>query len=194
MHVHSRQMSPAVRVAALVVVWILWFLPFFLHKRRTPKVAGARIDRRARFGVLLQMFGFFIAFTHGPKAWAMAIPVWRAVAGACFAIAAVALAWTAVGHLGRQWRIDAGLNPDHELVRTGAYRFVRHPIYSSMLWLFSTGVAWIGTLPGWPVALALMIAGIEVRVRVEDGLLRSRFGGAFIAWQRQTSAYLPFIR
>jgi protein-S-isoprenylcysteine O-methyltransferase Ste14 len=35
--------------------------------------------------------------------------------------------------LGRQWRIDAGLNQDHELVTSGPYRVVRHSIYTSML-------------------------------------------------------------
>ena len=42
---------------------------------------------------------------------------------------------TGVGALGRQWRIDAGLNSDHELVQSGPYRIVRHPIYTSMLCL-----------------------------------------------------------
>src|SRR5947207_3171062 len=42
------------------------------------------------------------------------------------------LSWTSARALGRQWRIDAGLNPDHQLVRSGGYGVVRHPIYTSM--------------------------------------------------------------
>ena len=41
------------------------------------------------------------------------------------------ISWT--GALGRQWRIDAGLSADHQLITSGPYRFVRHPIYTSML-------------------------------------------------------------
>ena len=52
----------------------------------------------------------------------------------------------------------------------------------------------IGTLPGWPIGVLLFIVGTEVRVRVEDGLLRERFGERFQAWQKSRPAYLPFVR
>ena len=56
--------------------------------------------------------------------------------------ASVGLAWFAVRHLGKQWRIQAALSEDHELVQTGPYRWVRHPIYASMLgMLLATGFA-----------------------------------------------------
>jgi hypothetical protein len=45
----------------------------------------------------------------------------------------VALAWAATRHLGKQWRYEAALSEDHELIQTGPYRWVRHPIYASML-------------------------------------------------------------
>jgi two-component system LytT family response regulator len=52
----------------------------------------------------------------------------------------------------------------------------------------------IGTLPMWPIALALSVAGIEIRVRTEDGLLRGRFGDQFEAWRGKVPAYIPFVR
>jgi protein-S-isoprenylcysteine O-methyltransferase Ste14 len=100
----------------------------------------------------------------------------------------------AVANLGKQWRVDAGLNVDHELVQSGAYREVRHPIYLSMLCMLLMNLAMIGTLPGWPVAIVLALVGTEIRVRVEDGLLRERFGPKFTEWQKRVPAYLPFLR
>jgi protein-S-isoprenylcysteine O-methyltransferase Ste14 len=105
-----------------------------------------------------------------------------------------ALAWQAVKHLGKQWRIQAGLYSDHELIRSGPYAMVRHPIYASMLgMLVATGLvmAW------WPiliVAIAIFVVGIEIRIRAEDGLLVSRFGEAFKEYQESVSAYIPFVR
>jgi protein-S-isoprenylcysteine O-methyltransferase Ste14 len=52
----------------------------------------------------------------------------------------------------------------------------------------------VGKLPGWPIAIVLAIAGTEIRVRVEDSLLCTRFGADFTAWQKRVPAYLPFVR
>jgi len=82
--------------------------------------------------------------------------------------------------------------PD-ELVQTGAYRLcgIR---YLLMLCMLSMSIAVVGTLPRWPFAVALGIAGTEIRVRVEDGLLRERFGSKFTEWQKRVPAYLPLVR
>jgi protein-S-isoprenylcysteine O-methyltransferase Ste14 len=44
------------------------------------------------------------------------------------------------------------------------------------------------------VSLAIYIAGTEIRVRTEDGLLLSRFHDEFLAYRRRVPAYIPFIR
>jgi protein-S-isoprenylcysteine O-methyltransferase Ste14 len=186
-------MSPVIRLIILPVLWILWGIPFSLNRARGQGKA-VQIDRHARFGILLVAAGFMIACTHRPEVWSSPVELWRVVVGIAFGAAALALVWKAVGNLGRQWRVDAGLNADHELVQTGAYRVVRHPIYLSMLCLLALDIALVGTLPGWPIAIALGIAGTEIRVRVEDGLLRERFGLKFTEWQKRVPAYLPFVR
>src|SRR6185312_2618491 len=155
---------------------------------------AVRVDPRARWGLILEMAGFFIVCTHGPRVWAADLEMWRAVAGTVVGLVSIALFWNAVASLGSQWRFDAGLNANHELVQIGAYRIVRHPIYASMLGMLVTDAFLIGTLPGWPVAIVLFIVGTEIRIRVEDGLLRERFGERFVVWQSSTPAYLPFVR
>ena len=186
-------MSAVARFAVFFVTWLLWVTPFFLNRARGQGKA-VRIDARARLGIMLTAAGFGVAFMHGPVAWNTPVEMWRAVAGILFAATAVLLSWMAVGNLGRQWRVDAGLNADHELIQTGAYRVVRHPIYLSMLCIMGMALSMAGTLPGWPIAIVLGIAGTEVRVRVEDALLRERFGEKFTEWQKRVPAYLPFIR
>ena len=143
-------MSPVIRLSILAVAWLLWVLPFFLNRARGQGKA-VKVDPRARLGILLVGLGFFLANKHRPEVWGAPVELWRALLGMAFAAVAIALAWMAVGNLGRQWRVDAGLNADHELVQTGAYRLVRHPIYLSILCMLSMFVAMIGTLPGLAV-------------------------------------------
>ena len=106
----------------------------------------------------------------------------------------VALVWSAVKNLGKQWRVDAALNQDHDLVKTGAYSLVRHPIYASMLgMLLASGLMWTWW-PLLPVAIAVFLAGTEIRVRDEDRLLAGRFPEPFAFYKARAPAYIPFLR
>jgi protein-S-isoprenylcysteine O-methyltransferase Ste14 len=119
---------------------------------------------------------------------------WRIAAVAIFSAPSIASSWSAVKHLGRQFRVNAGLYEDHKLVRTGAYAVVRHPIYAG---LFGMMLATIAVATPWQwalVSVALFIAGTEIRVRTEDALLRGRFGAAFEEYRRSVKAYIPWVR
>jgi len=61
------------------------------------------------------------------------LPAWRPTIAIVFFVLADVLSWTATRVLGKQWRVDAGLNAEHEPVTAGRYRLVRHSIYTSIL-------------------------------------------------------------
>lgn len=119
---------------------------------------------------------------------------WRMVGAVVFLSLASVLSWTGTRALGRHLRFDAALTAGHQLVRTGPYRIVRHPIYTSMFCLLlGTGFV-IASVPLLLAATVIFIGGTEIRVRIEDGLLASRFGAEFREYRRTVSAYVPLIR
>jgi protein-S-isoprenylcysteine O-methyltransferase Ste14 len=184
--------DPIFRLVVVGAAWLNWLLPFGLG-HLGPRPQPERIETGARWGIALVFAGYFCAFTHGPTMWRSQFEMWRVLSGTAFAIPAIVLGWWSVKSLGRQLRIDAGLNPDHELVRSGVYRFVRHPIYTSMFGMLLASVCWVGTLPGWPIGIVLFVAGTEIRVRAEEELLRARFGTRFTDWRKSVPAYIPFV-
>jgi protein-S-isoprenylcysteine O-methyltransferase Ste14 len=186
-------MSPVVRLAITAAAMVGFFLPFFIFTLRKSEKAVVTAGA-ARWGILLQSLAFFAVYVHTPAFWNSPIEPWRAAASSVFAILSWLLAWTGPRHLGRQWRIQAALNADHELIQSGPYRIVRHPIYASMLCLFLSACFSCGEWPMWAVGLVLFLAGLETRVRAEDKLLLGRFGARFEKWQSETPAYLPFVR
>jgi protein-S-isoprenylcysteine O-methyltransferase Ste14 len=180
---------PAYIVAIIAAGWIVWAIPFFLIRRE--RSGTPQIVRRARWGIVIQAIGFSIVWQGA--FWLRSPHLWRVVPGVMFLGIADLLSWTSARTLGRQWRFDAGLNEDHQLVQSGAYRVVRHPIYTSMLCLM-LGMGLIVTpLPLLGLALLFFIAGTEFRVRIEDALLASRFGPAFDDYRRRVAAYIPFV-
>ncbi len=142
--------------------------------------------------MLLEAIAFALLWQG--RFWERSPRNWRLVLAAGLFFVASLLSWSAVRILGRHWRIDAGLNADHELVRSGPYAVVRHPIYTSMLCVL-LGTALI--LTPWPffvAALVLFVVGTEIRMRAEDELLSVRFGEEFVKYKRSVGAYIPWLR
>jgi len=126
--------------------------------------------------------------------WARPLSVWRLGSSLFFLALAALFSRTGARALGRQWRIAAGLNADHQLVRSGPSCVVRHPIYTSTLsLLLGTGFL-ITPLPVLLIATVLFMVGTEIRVRIEDRLLSSHFGEEFENHRKSVPAYIPFWR
>jgi protein-S-isoprenylcysteine O-methyltransferase Ste14 len=181
---------PVYGYAILAAGWLVWATAF-LTARRSSEPAKV-VDRRARFGIALAGVGYGLLWQG--RFWERPLPVWRLVLSIVFLLLASLLSWTGTRALGRQWRIDAGLSADHELVMSGPYRVVRHPIYSSMLCLFLGTGTMLTPLPLFAIAACFFFAGTEIRVRIEERLLASRFGDSFAAYHHRVPAYIPFLR
>jgi protein-S-isoprenylcysteine O-methyltransferase Ste14 len=181
---------PAYAYTILVVGWLLWMAPFlFVLRSRKP---AKKLDRRARWGIVIVAVGYSLLWQG--KFWERHPQSWQIGLAIVFFLLASLLSWTGSRALGRQWRIDAGLSSDHKLIMAGPYRFVRHPIYTSMLCvLLATGFV-VTPLRLFLAALILFIVGTEIRVRIEDRLLASQFGDTFQEYRRRVPAYIPFIK
>jgi len=174
----------------LAAGWLFWVAPFLLFHRKTG--TARKIDPRARWGILL--IGIAYSALWQAHFWERSPALWQIALELLFFALAAALSWTARRALGKQWRIEAGLNADHELITSGPYRILRHPIYTSMLCtLLGTGVL---ITPWWLllISIAAFVAGTEIRVHVEDSLLGSHFGGRFQDYKQNVPAYIPFLR
>jgi protein-S-isoprenylcysteine O-methyltransferase Ste14 len=181
---------PVYAYGVLAIGWLAWLMPFVLVWRK--KQQATQVDRRARWGILVIAISYSLLWQS--KFWERPLPAWRITLSVLFFILAAVLSWSGTRALGRQWRIEAGLNADHELVTWGPYSLVRHPIYTSMLCvLCATG--WLVTpLPVLLAAVIIFMIGTEIRVRIEDRLLADRFGERFLQYQHRIAAYVPFIR
>jgi protein-S-isoprenylcysteine O-methyltransferase Ste14 len=189
-------MIASVHVAALAelaVCWMVWWYPFLFRAPHRQNRASISRPGPTRLGLLLEVIAFALAFLF-PMPRAQDPGLLRILLSMLIGPLAPLLGWTAVTHLGRQFRFTAGLYHDHQLVHTGPYAVVRHPIYASLLAIL---VSTLLLLTRWPwaiVSLAVFLAGTEIRVRTEDGLLSSRFGAQFQEYRRRVPAYIPWVR
>lgn len=176
--------------AILIAGTILWAIPFPLVRSR--QKGALSLDRRARWGVALEFIGYTLLWQG--SFWTGTLSSWQVSLAIVLFLAASLLSWTASRVLGRHLRVDAALESNHQLICAGPYRWMRHPIYTSMLCvLLATGIL-IASLYLFVPALLAFLIGTYIRVRVEDGLLASRFGDEFLAYRRRVGALIPGMK
>jgi protein-S-isoprenylcysteine O-methyltransferase Ste14 len=177
----------------LIAVWLAWIYPFLFRAPHRQKRASIVRATPTVVGLGLESFAIFLAFSTGARA-ELRPGALRITAAAILGSLSVAMAWAAVRHLGRQFRVSAGLYEDHALVTTGPYAIVRHPIYCALLGMLLFTLLLLAPWQRTLLPVLLYLAGTEIRVRTEDALLASRFGEVFSNYQARIPAYLPFVR
>lgn len=178
--------------------WAAFFAVFYLSHRevREARGGGAKTENRVArepasdAGMALQFLALAIAlFWQGPARPYMLVP------SLIIMVASIGLVRAALQHLGRQWRVQAVVTDDHELVTTGPYSVIRHPIYLALLGMLVATVELRGHPLAGALALIIFLAGTEIRVRAEEKLLFKTFGEKFVVFLTVSRwAYLPGLR
>ena len=110
--------------------------------------------------------------------------------GFILAVAGLGLSVLARVWLGGNWSGTVTLKEDHELIRGGPYRWVRHPIYTGILFAV-LGTAIAQGQGRALLALALMIVAFVRKITVEERFLTEQFGAAYTRYQAEVPALLP---
>jgi protein-S-isoprenylcysteine O-methyltransferase Ste14 len=166
--------------------WIYWLVAAFSMKRgHVPWARELRI--RALIAVLVIVLIRFKAFRgHG-----LNTDPWRAAAGlVLFALGLGFAIWARV-HIGRNWGTPMSQKDDPELVTSGPYRLVRHPIYSGIL------AAGVGTAVAlsllWFIAVVLAGVYFIYSATVEEHNMAEHFPETYPAYRRSTKMLIPFV-
>ena len=113
------------------------------------------------------------------------------VVGVILLVAGIAFAIWARIYLGRNWGMPMTKKDEPELVTSGPYRFVRHPIYSGLL-LAILGTA-LATNIFWLIALAVMGLYFVYSARVEERLMMTSFPDVYPRYRANTKMLIPFL-
>ncbi|HEY6070093.1 MAG TPA: isoprenylcysteine carboxylmethyltransferase family protein [Chthoniobacterales bacterium] len=184
-----------ISVYAFEIDWIL-FGAIFIFRKRWPKDKTHKRDPASVVGIVIQTLSLFPVWMLARRSdtilplgswFELLTPILVIVIGAV----SLWTLWSAVRVLGKQWSLQARVLEDHQLIREGPYRFVRHPIYTGMLGMIVVGaLAWTHWI-GFLVSLALFSIGTAIRISSEEKLLREQFGAAFEDYKRSVPAVLP---
>ena len=176
-------------------LWILfglYWLTSALKRKRTKR--RETWAQRLAYVLPLLLALWLLSQRQAPYAWlgTRFYPYFRAGEwiGVLLAAAGVGVAFWARWHLGTNWSGTVTLKEGHELIRTGPYRAIRHPIYTGILLaLLGTAVA-EGEVRGL-VAVAIAWLSLYIKARREESFLAQEFGAGFTEHLRHTGMFLP---
>jgi protein-S-isoprenylcysteine O-methyltransferase Ste14 len=180
-------------IPTLWIAWALyWFAAAFTTKPvRRRESTASRLSHYIPLGLSILLLtsprvaGTVLGVHFLPRS---AILFWI---GTVLLMAGLLFAVAARRHLGGNWSGTVTLKLDHSLIRTGPYRFVRHPIYTGLLLaIFGSGVIALGEWRGL-VALALVVAAFLRKIDIEERFLQEQFGDAYALYRQEVPALIP---
>jgi protein-S-isoprenylcysteine O-methyltransferase Ste14 len=186
----------AMRICSILwtILWIVW-LAAWLRTKQTQERApfGSRllyaVPVVAAFYLLFNdniRFGWFDLRIVPPN------PVLEVVAVALTALG-IAFAIWARFYLGQNWSSAVSIKVGHQLIRTGPYAWVRHPIYFGLL-LATVGTALARREPRGLLAFGLLWLGLWIKSRMEEQFMLKTFGSEYEEYSRATGALIPKLR
>jgi protein-S-isoprenylcysteine O-methyltransferase len=188
----------SILLRALDYIWLaflLYWLAMSIGNKRVARKQGLA-------GRLLQVavggFAFLLLWGAVFQTGVLA----RRVVPFNLAWAAVGLALTCVGiafavwarvTLGKNWSGIVTVKHEHQLVHSGPYRLVRHPIYSGLLLAIVGTAVTLGRIRGF-IAVLVLLAGWWMKWRTEEKFMLQEFGAEYEQYRRHTPALIPFAR
>jgi protein-S-isoprenylcysteine O-methyltransferase Ste14 len=114
------------------------------------------------------------------------------IGGLFITIAGVGFAMWARIHLGEHWSNLPSIHQEHELIRTGPYRYVRHPIYAGLILGLKGSLVVVNQV--WMLVLVLLvITGLVLKIWDEEMILMDEFGEDYLQYKKQAKVLIPFI-
>lgn len=119
------------------------------------------------------------------------LPSWLAWAGVVLFALAILLLWRSHHDLGRNWTVIVSLRKKHELITSGVYKYIRHPMYSAhLIW----AIAQIMILHNWIAGYSFLIVQIPFyyfRINNEERMMIEQFGNSYKSYMQKTDRLIP---
>ena len=178
--------------------WILMWVIRVPHIRKSISLPGTPYEGEAydQFLVLVLFLGnSFVPLISILTPWLdrfrYQLPLSISLGCVILLISALIIVWKAHQELGESYSQDLEIKQDHQLIVTGIYRIIRHPIYAGG---FLMAISQVGLLLNWLAGLSgilTLTVFYLLRFKKEEQMLLDQFGSDYLTYQKQTPRLIP---
>lgn len=191
-----------IRIAfGLIIFSVVSVGSYFRHNARKQNDHFNRMKNEGAVTfMILRLFGgilwvMCLLFPFSPEWFSsvrLVLPEWLHLTGLMMAVLSVPMGFSVFRNLGRNITDTVETRAHHELVTTGIYRFIRHPLYTTGFLVFFG----LGLLSGVWLILSLsvvVLVALSIRTFTEEDRLIAEFGDRYQSYIQSTGKFIPKI-
>lgn len=184
---------------AFAIVWVVYIAiraPFESRHKQIEKIKSSDTPG-GKFLLLLLAFGLMIIplvwlFTGFLDHFNASFPEWLRGIGIAIAIASLVYFRNIHKALGTNWSPTLEITKNHELIKTGPYKKIRHPMYTQIwIWTIAQALIISNLVAGFSGIIAWGIVYF-IRIPKEEKMMVEHFGKEYLGYMKQTGRILPF--
>jgi protein-S-isoprenylcysteine O-methyltransferase Ste14 len=177
-----------------LLLWVLFSVYWSIAAKDSAPTKSSESIWSRQFHVILVNGALLLLVLPVPGLTRRFLPASQVFVAAGLLIQAtfILLAVSARRHLGNNWSGEVRIASEHQLVQSGPYRFIRHPIYTAVLGMYC-GTALVSGQIHAPLALVIVALAYWRKIRLEEQALGKTFGADFDAYRRDTWALVPLL-
>jgi protein-S-isoprenylcysteine O-methyltransferase Ste14 len=178
---------------SLISIFWLIFVAYWLVSALSAKKITKRVNSWARYWTIIIII-FVLILSRIYFSQILIIPPTKIVLiiGTTLCGLGIAFAIWARWHLGKNWSNQPSIQEDHKLVTSGPYRFVRHPIYTGILFAF-IGSTLVNDTVAWLVMLVFIVSTFIWRIDKEEKFMMELFSDQYSKYKKYTKKLIPFF-
>jgi protein-S-isoprenylcysteine O-methyltransferase Ste14 len=190
--------APAIYRDVIGLLWLAWAVYWLISSVRI-KAAVRRESLASRLAHVIPLLVGAVLIGARELPWLpLTLRLWPHSLtaywiGLALLVAGLAFACWARVHLGRNWSGSVTVKEGHELIRSGPYAYVRHPIYTGLITAVLGTAIVSGTVRA---ALGLVIIALSLlgKLRTEEGFMRETFPGEYQRYSAEVPVLIPFTK
>jgi len=182
----------------LLAAWLVWFAYWVVSALRV-KQTERRESAGSRLAYMLPLLiGAWLIAAPRARLGPLSVQLWpdeaaRWLCALLLVVLGLSFSIWARAHLGRNWSGTVTVKQDHELIRSGPYAYVRHPIYTGLIVALAGSTIGCGE-PRALLGLAIMLYSFVRKLRLEERFMRQQFPEEYARYSREVPRLIPCAR
>lgn len=178
---------------SVTILWIAEFVIFPSHLKKQSKQEKKSFFFILQFILLIIVLNFILGLMNfGILESDQTRELFNYI-GITLYVIGLSLRYISIIHLGRFFTRNVAVSDTHELISSGPYKILRHPLYLGLFLLSTSVPLFFSNIILTPLAYVLMGYILNHRMVLEEHILETNLGQKYSTWKQSRYKFIPFI-